>query len=58
MTGGEKNMAGRLIRGAMQRIARRKPGMCRLVYDPQTRTIRKMGPQGKDLGDSGIRMRE
>jgi len=44
----------RLVRAAMDRIARRRPGKCRLVYDRQTRTIRKVGLNGEDMGDSGL----
>ena len=39
---------------AMKRIAQRRPGNSRLVYDRATRTIRIKGQQGEDKGNSGL----
>lgn len=55
---GISNTVHRLVGAAMARIAKRRPGRCRLVYDRQTRTIRKRGMHGEDMGDSGLHLHD
>ena len=43
-----------LVGAAMRRIAQRRPGHSRLVYDRVTRTVRIQGQHGEDKGDSGL----
>ena len=42
------------VDSSMKRIAQRRPGNSRLVYDRTTRTIRIRGQQEEDKGDSGL----
>ena len=51
---GISNTVHRLVGAAMARIAKRRPGRSRLVYDRSTRTIRVRGMHGEDKGDSGL----
>jgi len=46
------------IASAMKRIAKRRPGTSRLVYDKATRTIRIKGQRGEDKGDSGLKLHD